>query len=233
MEAWKLWATGTASGKEAHPMTTSSKIGRGFSCLLILVAGVFTIAPTPCNLSIAEYPGSSEKAGREGTSDVFAVDHEIVQPIDASTGQATGVRQHRAFTVLKKIDKATPGLHKALGSGQLLKEPIIDFYRIDPATGEVVMYYTVLLKNVRVIGVKTMMPTSFLPENEAYGHMEEIRLVYETIEWRWLPDSVVEMDKWRLGNAASLAVPSAAGLDSSSTGSSSPAGSSSGTPSAR
>ena len=30
--------------------------------------------PTPCNLKVAEYPGSSEKEGREDTSDVFEVE---------------------------------------------------------------------------------------------------------------------------------------------------------------
>jgi hypothetical protein len=27
--------------------------------------------------------------------------------------------------------------------------------------------------------------------------MEQVSFVYEEIEWKWIPDSVVEMDKWR------------------------------------
>lgn len=192
------------------PMTD---VGRLFSALLLLTGTVLTIASTPCNLSVAEYPGSSEKEGREGTSDVFAVDHEIVQPYDPATGAATGVRQHRPLTVLKVIDKATPGLHKALVTGQTLKTAILDFYRIDPATRREMKYYTITLKKVRIVGIKTMMPTSFLPENEAYGHMEEVRLVYQSIEWNWLPDGIVETDEWRAVGAAgqSAASTSAAG----------------------
>jgi len=48
------------------------------------------------------------------------------------------------------------------------------------------------------------MPTSFLPENQAYEHMEEVRLVYESVEWNWIPDNVVEQDEWR-GRGAALA----------------------------
>jgi type VI secretion system secreted protein Hcp len=189
-------------------MKQKNNVGRLFTCLLLLVGGVLTIAPTPCNLTIAEYPGSSEKPSRQGTSDVFAVDHELVQPFDAATGLANGVRQHRPLTVLKVIDKATPGFHKALATGQNLQQAVLDFYRIDPATREEVKYYMITLTNVRIVGMKTMMPTSFLPENESYRHMEEVRLVYERIEWNWIPDSVVEMDQWHALPGAAQAVQS-------------------------
>jgi type VI secretion system secreted protein Hcp len=169
---------------------------RLFTCLLLLAGAVLTSASTPGNLRIGEYPGSSEKEGREGTSDVFAVDHELVVPFDPATGAATGVRQHKPLTVLKVIDKATPGFHKALATGQPLKTAVLDFYRIDPATREEVKYYTITLRDVRIVGMKTMMPTTFLPENESYRHMEEVRMVYGAIEWNWLPDSVVETDEW-------------------------------------
>ena len=91
--------------------------------------------PTPCNLKVEGYPGSSEKEGREDTSDVFEIEHHIHQPLDPTTGQATGVRVHSPMRVVKVVDKATPGFHKALCTGENLKSAILDFYRIDPATG--------------------------------------------------------------------------------------------------
>jgi len=141
-------------------MKPTSNVRRRVAGLLVLVAGVLSLAPTRCNLKIDEYPGSSEKEGRGDTCDVYAVDHELVQPIDATTGAATGVRRHRSLTVLKVIDKATPGFHKALCTGQNLKEAVLDFYRVDPATRAEVNYYTITLKNVRIVGMKTMMPTA-------------------------------------------------------------------------
>lgn len=186
-------------------MKQMSKVRRLLSCLLVLVGGLLSMAPTPGNLKIAEYPGSSEKEGREGTSDVFAVDHELVRPIDPQTGQLLGVRQHKPLTVLKVIDKATPGLNKALITSQNLAEVVLDFYRIDPATRAEVKYYTITLKDARVIGDKVMMPTSFDPAYESYRHMEEVRFVYGTIEWRWLPDNVVETDRWRATDAGAAA----------------------------
>ena len=46
--------------------------------------------PTPCNLKIAEYPGSSEKEGREDTSDVFEIEHHVHQPVEPPRGRPAG-----------------------------------------------------------------------------------------------------------------------------------------------
>ena len=153
--------------------------------------------PTPCNLKVAEYPGSSEKEGRADTSDVFEIEHHVHQPVEPTTGQASGVRVHSPMRIVKLIDKATPGFHKALCTGQNLAEVILDFYRIDPDTREEAKYYTITLKRARIVDIRPYMPMSFVPQNESYRHMEQVSMVYEEIEWAWLPDSVREMDKWR------------------------------------
>jgi type VI secretion system secreted protein Hcp len=153
--------------------------------------------PTPCNLKVAEYPGSSEKEGRDGTSDVFEIEHHIHQPIDPTTGQATGVRVHSPMRVVKVIDKATPGFHKALCTGQNLAKVELMFYRIDPATRQEKEYYRITLSQARIVDMRPYMPMSFVPANESYRHMEQVSFVYETIEWNWMPDNVVEMDEWR------------------------------------
>ena len=158
--------------------------------------------PTPCNVKIAEYPGSSQKEGREDTSDVFEIEHHIHQPIDMTTGMATGVRVHSPMRLVKVVDKATPGLHKALCTGQNLKQVVLDFFRIDPATRSEAKYYTITLTNARVVDMRPYMPMSFVPANESYRHMEQVSFVYEQIEWNWLPDSVVEIDRWRAPGAS-------------------------------
>lgn len=153
--------------------------------------------PTPCNLMVPEYPGSSEKEGREDTSDVFEIEHHIHQPVEPTTGQATGVRIHSPMRIVKVVDKATPGFHKALCTGQNLAEVKLDFYRIDPSTRAEAKYYTITMKNARIVDIRPYMPMSFVPSNESYRHMEQVSMTYEEIEWAWLPDSAVESDSWR------------------------------------
>ncbi|UCC30526.1 MAG: type VI secretion system tube protein Hcp [Phycisphaerales bacterium] len=158
--------------------------------------------PTPCNLKVAEYPGSSEKEGREDTCDIFEIEHHIHQPVDTTSGSATGVRVHSPMRIVKMIDKATPGFHKALCTGQNLKEVVVTFYRIDPHTRSEDKYYEITLKNARIVDIQPFMPMSFVPANESYRHMEQVSFVYEEVEWNWMPDSVVEMDRWRAPGAA-------------------------------
>ena len=154
--------------------------------------------PTPCNLKVPEYPGSSEKEGREDTCDVFEVEHHIHQPVDLTTGQATGVRVHSPVRVVKVIDKATPGFHKAMCEGANLSEAVLSFFRIDPTTRQESEYYRITLRQARIVDIQPYMPMSFVPANESYRHMEQVSFVYEEIEWNWIPDSIVEQDQWRV-----------------------------------
>lgn len=160
--------------------------------------------PTPCNLFVAGYPGSCEKEGadRVDTSDVFEIEHHLHQPVDPTTGQATGVRVHSPLRVVTVVDKATPGMHKALCTGENIANVELRFFRIDPATRSEVMYYKIVLTQARVVDVSPYMPMSFVPTNESYRHMEQISFVYEQITWDWLPETVVEMDRWRSPGAA-------------------------------
>jgi type VI secretion system secreted protein Hcp len=158
--------------------------------------------PTPCNLYVPEYPGSSEKEKRDGTSDIFEIEHHLHQPVEPTTGQASGVRVHSPFRIVKLFDKASPGFHKALCTGQNLKEVRIDFYRIDPSTREEKKYYVITLRQARIVDIRPYMPMSFVPANESYRHMEQVSFVYESIEWEWLPDSTREQDEWRKPGSA-------------------------------
>jgi type VI secretion system secreted protein Hcp len=157
--------------------------------------------PTPCNLTVTDYPGSCEKDGRADTIDIFEIEHHVHQPVDLTTGDATGVRVHSPLRVVAAIDKATPGLHKACCTGQNIAEVTLDFYRIDPDSRSEVKYYQIIVKEAKCVDVRPYMPMSFLPPNESYRHMVQYSFTYETIEWSWLPDSVVEMDAWRASGA--------------------------------
>jgi len=158
--------------------------------------------PTPCNLTVPEYPGSSQKEGREDTIDIFEIEHNIHQPTMLTTGMATGVRVHSPIRMVAQIDKAMAGLYKAMCTAQNLAEVKLDFWRIDPSSRSEAKYFTITCQRVRVTDCSLYMPMSFIPANESYRHMVQYSLQYERIEWNWLPDSMVEQDDWTLpGNA--------------------------------
>lgn len=153
--------------------------------------------PTPCNLTVSDIPGSSEKQGREGSCDVFEFEHHVHAAIEPYSGQASGVRVHNPLRIVKVIDKASPGFFKALCTAQILNEVQLDFYRIDPDSRAETKYYIIKMTKARIVDIKPYMPMSFLPANESYRHMEQVSFVYEMIEWTWLPDNMVESDMWR------------------------------------
>ncbi len=153
--------------------------------------------PLPCNLKISEYPGSSEKEGREDTIDVFEVEQFTTLPIREEDGRTNGIRKHNPLRIVAEIDKATPGLMKACSTGQLLQEVILDFYRIDPKTRAEAKYFVITMRQARVVRTGPFFPLTFLKKNEEFRHMIQYEFVSEEVEWNWLPDSTVEMDKWR------------------------------------
>ena len=153
--------------------------------------------PTPLSLRIAEIPGSSEKEGREGTIDVFEVEHSIYQPIAATTGMRTGVRVHDPFRCLANIDKAMPALMKRLCTGGNILEVIVEYYRIDPKTRSETKYFEVTMRNARIVLIRPYVPNTLKPENESLRHMVNYSFAYEEIEWKYIPDSMVETDRWQ------------------------------------
>ena len=152
--------------------------------------------PIPCNLRVPEYPGSSEKVGREDTIDVFEVDHHIELPYRDEDGRATGVRVYGPLHVTAEIDKATPGLHKACVTGQRLAEVTLTFYRIDPQAREEKANYSITMRGARVVDVDTQVALTFDRRHKERRQMIKYGFVSEGIEWNWIPDSTVEQDNW-------------------------------------
>lgn len=151
----------------------------------------------PFYLQCPEYPGSVEQTGREGWILCQALDHQIVIPFDPQSGRPSGLRRHGSFRITKAFDKSSPGLHRACCTGQLLPELTFRFFRIDP-TGVEELYYVITLRRAFVEAIHPYVQNCLLPEFETLTHMEEVSFNYAEIEWYWVPDSVVELDQWRV-----------------------------------
>jgi type VI secretion system secreted protein Hcp len=161
----------------------------------IYAAAWMGFGPTSSSLTIAGIPGGSAISGREGTSDIFGVKSALTQAFDPSTGQPTGAREHGPVVVLKRIDRATPLLHKAWADGTVLPSVTLDWYRVSPQSQREEGYYVITLAQARVVAIETFMPSSLLPTNDPYGHMEQVSFVYQGVEWKWVPDSIATRDR--------------------------------------
>ena len=112
--------------------------------------------------------------GRENSIYVIGYGHDFSVPYDSASGLPTGRRQHKPFTIVKPIDKATPLLMKALAQNENVSGAL-RFYRRSPiGDGTTEQYYTVSFTNGRIVRVEQGMP----------GY-EAVSFVYEKITWTY------------------------------------------------
>lgn len=137
--------------------------------------------------------GSITRKGREGWVEVLAASHQVVSPRDAASGQATGKRQHKPFSILKPVDSATPPLYSALVSNEMLTEWTLDC-TARGLDGLEVLVYRVKLTNGAVAGVEFDSPGEGQPY--AGKPVERASFVYQKIEWTWVPSSSTAIDGW-------------------------------------
>ncbi len=156
--------------------------------------------PMPCSMQVegetqGKIEGSCKIKGREGQIAIQSLRHKIEIPRSPQTGLPTGKRVHLPMTVTKEVDKSSPKLYQALGSGEGMKSVILDFYRINPK-GQEEKYYTTKLENAIVVGISAWIPNCMDSEYSQFGHMEDVSFSYEKITETWLKDGIETQDSW-------------------------------------
>ena len=146
----------------------------------------------------ADVKGSVEVAGREGSVEVIAFDHQVRIPTDADTGRLTGTRKHEAITLVKAYDASSPYLYKAVCEGQTFTEVEIKWFRIDD-TGTETEYFNHKLEGVKVGSVKPIMYNVKDPSKERYEHLEEVQMRYQKIIWTYVDGNLQASDAWKEG----------------------------------
>jgi type VI secretion system secreted protein Hcp len=143
--------------------------------------------------------GSVIQKGREGKIMVIAVNHQIISPRDAASGQATGKRQHKPFVITKEIDKSTPLLYNALVNNENITTWELQFFtakKTGSGAGAETNHYTVKLTNTSIADIKSIMLNNKNPDLAHYAEYEEIAFTYQKIEWIWMDGGITAMDDW-------------------------------------
>jgi type VI secretion system secreted protein Hcp len=145
--------------------------------------------------------GDNTIAARADSSEIVEVHHTIRKPTDVHSGRASGARIHGPLRILKRLDKATPLLFKALALNQGLPKLELRWYRPDPAgTGEIVHYYTITIENATVSQVEAWLPNTQDQHQAHYSSMEWVEFNYQTITETWLDGGIEHTDAWTQQN---------------------------------
>lgn len=126
--------------------------------------------------------GSNEKGGREDSSVVIELNHEIYKPVDTQMGIVSGTRVHGSVDLVKEVDTASIPLLQALCQNTPIASVEIKWYRVTD-TGSEELYFTQLLEGVKVAAMETILPNTKESKKEKFRHLERLSLLYEKITW--------------------------------------------------
>ncbi len=125
---------------------------------------------------------------------VYALTEEVKEPYDASSGQASGKRQHSPVTIVKELDKSSPFFFAAVVTNETLRSVTCTLYR--DVDGAMHAYYKIALMNANVVEVKD---SGDGVNGAAQGdEHERISFVYQKIELTDLDSNTTATDDWSL-----------------------------------
>jgi type VI secretion system secreted protein Hcp len=141
--------------------------------------------------------GDNSVAIRADSSEVVEVHHNVHKPTDQQTGRPTGARVHGALKVLKRLDKATPLLYKALALNQNLPSVELRWYRPDPTgDGEIQHFQTTTLKNALISKIEAWLPNTQSNAEASLSPMEWVEFNYQAINWKSESGGTEHEDAW-------------------------------------
>ncbi len=129
--------------------------------------------------------GGQQPTGGE-TMEILSYSHEIASPRDAASGLPTGKRQHKPFTIVKHVDKATPLLMQALTRNETLTDVVIAVDRPGSAG-----YFEYTLENASI--------SSWSTSSSAHTDTQELETIsftYQRIEVTFVNGGITAEDDW-------------------------------------
>lgn len=145
-----------------------------------------------------DIPGDSTTTslGRENTIECLSYEQGVVAPREATTGVATGRRDYQPLRILKRIDKATPLIYKALRANHDIEAEFM-FFRPSPAgDGTTQQFYTVTITGANVASVRDYVPLVFDPVGANQPPLEEVTFRFKNIKWVFVDGGIEDEDKW-------------------------------------
>jgi type VI secretion system secreted protein Hcp len=137
--------------------------------------------------------------GREGSIECFFFEDSVRTAREKGSGMATGRRAYEPIKILKRIDKSSPLLAKALCNNEVI-EGTFRFFRPNPAgDGTTQQFFTIDIAEGRIESIKRTVPNSIDPASSSEPPLEEVGFVFHTITWTYEDGGVQHTDNWREG----------------------------------
>lgn len=132
--------------------------------------------------------------GREGTIEAFSAGFNVSTPFD-STGSRTGAHLYRPFTILKRIDKSSPLLFRALTMNEPVTLLEAMYFRPDVSgSGSEEKFMTIKLENAYIVGIVQTSESTVTGGENAPPVLELISFVFQNITMTYEIGGVTHTD---------------------------------------
>ncbi len=133
---------------------------------------------------------------RENSIECLSFSDAVRTAREASSGMATGERTYEPLRIVKRIDKSSPLIAKALCSNEVI-EATFKFFRPSPSgDGTTEQFFTVGIEEGRVASVQRISPDALDPASATAPPTEEVSFVFGKIRWTYETDGVEHEDHW-------------------------------------
>jgi len=114
---------------------------------------------------------------------------------------AVGRRVHEPIEIIKRIDKSSPLLAKALCRNEAIEGEFF-FFRPNPAgDGTTEQFFKIKIENGRLDAIERISPNAHDPAASNAPPMEIVRFVYAKITWTFVPTGAEYVDTWGTSDA--------------------------------
>jgi type VI secretion system secreted protein Hcp len=146
----------------------------------------------------ADIQGESTQTsgGRANSIECLFYNQAVKTARETGSGMATGRRQYEPIRIIKRIDKSSPLLQKALHTNAVIAG-LFKFYRPNQSgDGTTEQFYSVEIKGGRLSALSQVVHDTFNPAEANLPPMEEVSMVFHDITWTYTQGGVTDTDTW-------------------------------------
>ena len=157
-----------------------------------------TISLTITGAAIGLIQGDSTvtSMSRANSIEVLSLTHALRASFERGTGLATGRRFYEPIEFRKRLDKSTPLLRRALVQNDSVSGTFRWFRPNPNGNGTTQHFLTVAFSGGRITSAVMKLPDTLDPGTANLAPYEDVTLVFNSIQWDWLPDSISAQDDW-------------------------------------
>lgn len=138
--------------------------------------------------------------GRENSIECVEFTDAVRTARETGNRSAVGRRVHEPIAIIKRIDKSTPLLAKALCRNEKI-EGEFKFFRPNPGgDGTTEQFFTIKIEDGRIDSIERHSPNAFDPAESKNPPLETVKFVYAKITWIYVPTGAEHVDEWRNGD---------------------------------